>query len=329
MESINISPHLDIYSAPKKSLWTGRESPSQLGVQYWYQQVELYDLNIKNKNHKKNDIVLLGYSCEEGVKRNKGRIGAIQGPDAIRAYLAPLSYHHHSKRIIDYGNLTCTAGDLNTCQEALSEFVAQTIRLGGFPIILGGGHDVAYGHFVGIHKALVFKKSNKIGIINFDAHFDLRPVDSKPNSGTPFNQILTEYGETTSYLAIGIQQASNTKELFKIAQEKKVHYLLSEACELSNFELIKAELDTFINQNDVVYLTIDLDGFSSAYAPGVSAPSPLGFSPHFFLKALAYLMKSQKVIAVDIAELNPNYDRDHCTARLAARIVDAIVGGAV
>ena len=38
-------------------------------------------------------------------------------------------------------------------------------------------------------------------------------------------------------------------------------------------------------------------------------------------------MKSQKVIAVDIAELNPTYDRDDCTARLAARIVDAIVGG--
>ena len=38
-------------------------------------------------------------------------------------------------------------------------------------------------------------------------------------------------------------------------------------------------------------------------------------------------MQTQKVVAVDIAELNPRYDRDQCTAKLAARIVDAVVGG--
>jgi len=38
-------------------------------------------------------------------------------------------------------------------------------------------------------------------------------------------------------------------------------------------------------------------------------------------------MQTQKVVAVDIAELNPRYDRDQCTAKLAARIVDTVVGG--
>ena len=37
------------------------------------------------------------------------------------------------------------------------------------------------------------KQKNKIGIINFDAHFDLRPIENQSNSGTPFNQILTEH----------------------------------------------------------------------------------------------------------------------------------------
>ena len=118
---------------------------------------------------------------------------------------------------------------------------------------------------------------------------------------------------------------ANTRELFEIAKDKKVDYLLNDTCELNNLEIIKGQLDPFLEKNDALYLTVDLDGFSSAYAPGVSAPSPLGFTPNFFFKVLDFLMNSQKVVAVDIAELNPKYDRDHCTASLAARIVYAVV----
>jgi formiminoglutamase len=68
-----------------------------------------------------------------------------------------------------------------------------------------------------------------------------------------------------------------------------------------------------------------MDGFSSAYAPGVSAPSPLGFAPSFVYEALAFLFQSKKVISCDIAELNPDFDVDDSTAGLAARLVDYIV----
>lgn len=73
-----------------------------------------------------------------------------------------------------------------------------------------------------------------------------------------------------------------------------------------------------------MYLTIDLDGFSSAYAPGVSAPSPDGFDPVFIYKVLDFVLKSKKVISCDIAELNPDFDIDENTAFLAARLVDYI-----
>ena len=315
------------YQAPLPQLWKGRATAPKLGVQYWYQQVQLLDLEKESETDAVPHVALLGYACDEGVRRNKGRIGAAHGPDAIRKQLTRLAFHHDSLSISDYGNLLCADGNLEDCQKALSVLTEQLLAQGSFPIVLGGGHDVAYGHFVGIHNALQQKGSSRIGIINFDAHFDLRPVEDKPHSGTPFNQILSEYGSTTEYFALGIQQPANTQELFAIAKEKEVNYLFNDVCENINYELVTSKLHAFTERNDGLYLTIDLDGFSSAYAPGVSAPSPMGFSPAFAFKILHFLMQTQKVVAVDIAELNPRYDRDQSTAVFAARIVDAVVGG--
>ena len=315
------------YQAPLPQLWKGRATAPKLGVQYWYQQVQLLDLEKESETDAVPHVALLGYACDEGVRRNKGRIGAAHGPDAIRKQLTRLAFHHDSLSISDYGNLLCADGNLEDCQKALSVLTEQLLAQGSFPIVLGGGHDVAYGHFVGIHNALQQKGSSRIGIINFDAHFDLRPVEDKPHSGTPFNQILSEYGSTTEYFALGIQQPANTQELFAIAKEKEVNYLFNDVCENINYELVTSKLHAFTERNDGLYLTIDLDGFSSAYAPGVSAPSPMGFSPAFAFKILHFLMQTQKVVAVDIAELNPRYDRNQSTAVLAARIVNAVVGG--
>ena len=315
------------YEAPFPQLWKGRATAPELEVQYWYQQVQLLDLEKESETDAVPHVALLGYVCDEGVRRNKGRVGAAQGPNAIRKQLARLAFHHNSIQISDYGNLLCADGDLEGCQKALSVLTEQLLTQGSFPIVLGGGHDVAYGHFVGIHKALQQKGNSRIGIINFDAHFDLRPVADRPHSGTPFNQILSAYGSTTDYFALGIQPAANSPELFAIAKEKEVTYLFNDVCENINYEVVTSKLHAFIERNDALYLTIDLDGFSSAYAPGVSAPSALGFSPAFAVKILNYLMQTQKVVAVDIAELNPRYDRDQCTAKLAARIVDTVVGG--
>lgn len=316
------------YSPAQKELWTGRKTKPKLGVQYWYQQIILCELKrMNNIPQYEKHIALLGYACDEGVRRNNGRIGAAQGPDAIRKQLGRLAFHHQSKTITDYGNLLCKNEDLEFCQNALSMMTENFISHGVFSIVLGGGHDLAFGHYKGIHRALAQTKATSIGIINFDAHFDIRPIETQPNSGTPFNQIVTEFPDSVSYFVLGIQKAANPRELFTIAKEKNIDYLLHDRCEFNDFLMIKTKLDLFIKQNEVLYISIDLDGFSSAYAPAVSAPSPLGFSPNFFFKVLGYLMKSKKVVAVDLAELNPNFDRDHTTAILAARIIDAVVEG--
>ncbi|TXD47940.1 formimidoylglutamase [Polaribacter sp. IC073] len=308
------------YKAGNKNNYSGRTST--LRNQYWHQEImvsHIEDFEINNSTN----IGIVGYVCDEGVQRNQGRIGARKGPKSVRNKLGKLPIHFEDKKITDYGDVICLDNHLEDCQKALSKTISKLITNSILPIAIGGGHDIGYANFNGIKDALKSSTKNKIGIINLDAHFDLRTVETHPNSGTPFNQILTE-NKNASYFAIGIQQQSNTKELFEIAAKNNVSYVSSFDCETFSSAL-KSKLNTFIEKVDYVYITIDLDGFSSAFAPGVSAPSPLGFTPNFVYQVLTFLFQSKKVISCDIAELNPDLDIDDHTASLAARLVDFIV----
>ena len=309
------------YKTPNKELWVGRKSNPELSNQYWYQEIQLFDVNKILQT--KIDVAIVGYECDEGVKRNFGRIGAKNGPDTIKKRLAKTPIHLENLTIADIGNVVCENANMEATQFSLSQIIENLIENKTFPIAIGGGHDISYGHFKGINNALKNRNDNKIGIINFDAHFDLRPIEIQPNSGTPFNQILTEFNNV-EYFVIGIQKQSNTKELFDIAIKNNVEYVYDNECSNSENDIntIKKKLNLFLNKIDHLYITIDLDGFSSAYAPGVSAPSPFGFSPNFIYQILTLLFQSKKVISLDIAEMNPKYDIHNSTEILAAKLID-------
>lgn len=308
------------YTAGSLDNYSGRKT--NLENQYWYQEIKVDDITAEKKDDT-TDIAILGYVCDEGVQRNQGRIGAKNGPKAIRTQLGKIPIHFKNKNIVDFGDVICKENYLEDCQEAFSKSISKIIQNKILPIAIGGGHDIAYANFNGIKKALKNTSEKRIAIINFDAHFDLRPVENQPNSGTPFHQILSE-NKNVNYLAIGIQQQANTKELFEISEKHNVSYISNFDCEKFS-KKSKNKLKQFIENVDYIYITIDLDGFSSAYAPGVSAPSALGFSPHFIFAVLTFLLKTKKVISVDIAELNPKYDIDNSTAKLAAKLLDFIV----
>ena len=310
------------YKTGNKKEYSGRASI--INNEYWHQIIKV--AHIKDLGLGNTEIGIIGYVCDEGVKRNQGRVGAKQGPASLRNTLGKLPIHFNTKEIVDFGNVICSGNYLEDCQKAFSRTISKLIKNKILPIGIGGGHDIAYAHFNGIKDALKLTPKNKIGIINFDAHFDLRPVEDSPNSGTPFYQILKEH-TNSSYFAIGIQQQANTKTLFEIAAKNKVTYVSNLDCETFT-ERLKEKLKSFIEKVDYLYVTIDLDGFSSAYAPGVSAPSPAGFTPHFVFKVLENIFQSKKVISCDIAELNPTYDIDNHTATLAARFVDFMVSKA-
>ena len=165
--------------------------------------------------------------------------------------------------------------------------VEEILRRDLFPIVLGGGHETTFGHFQGQHNFLKDKgKTPELGIVNFDAHFDLRPYDMGNSSGTMFRQmadVCKAEGTPYHYFPIGIQQHSNTVSLFKKAEELGVDYVLAKDLQASNLESILERMDQFLYQCDDTYITVCSDVFSSAFAPGVSAPQSLGLDPEIVL----------------------------------------------
>lgn len=306
------------YNNPDSALWKGRESESKA---YLHEVIECRQLNEIVISEKKK-CVLLGYVCEEGVKRNLGRTGAKHGPGEIRNWLAKLSNHLGLfSEIIDAGDIVCEDKDLEKAQQELAEAVCNLLKANCFPILMGGGHDIAYGHYKGIR---MFAPQDKIGIVNFDAHFDLRKFEGQSTSGTPFFQIAADCatnGNDFRYLCLGVQPLSNIAELYDTANSLRVEYIERNEFSLTNLQPIHKKVSEFIASVDYLYVTIDMDGFAASIAPGVSAPSPFGYEVELVLKVLDILMDSGKIISIDVAELNPVFDIDGHTARLAAYLI--------
>lgn len=315
---------MNYYQAPQPEIWEGRKSS---GDQYFHELVGFLNMEGASPDHKKG-FSLLGYACDEGVRRNQGRIGAKDGPTAIKQALGKLPCPVNWKsQLYDAGDVTCTDQDMENAQAALSKAVKKLLDTGLFPLVVGGGHDMAYGHYSGIRSYL--GPDTTIGIINLDAHFDLRNNSGGNNSGTPFYQIAREnkeHDQPFHYLCLGIREEANSRELFHTAREFDVDFVSNTTFSLQHTEFLRAQIRDFIQKVDRVYLTIDLDGFSSAYAPGVSAASPFGFDPQIALWTLQLIIASGKLISLDIAELNPQYDRDAQTAKLAAGLLHHVLG---
>lgn len=321
---------MNSYTSPNPEIWTGRSSQHR---EYLHEKVHCLDLEAgKITNPTSTTFALLGYACDEGIKRNQGRVGAAAGPDAIRAQLGKMPNHLRDHTALwDVGNIHCPDTDLEKCQSVLCRTVSGLLAKNAFPILLGGGHDIAYAHYRGIQGHLREMGGHKtIGIINFDAHFDLRPNDNGANSGTPFHQISQDCvanGTPFKYLCLGIRRDANSRGLFATAGELGVNYVENDGFNLLYREELQQKIHHFGLEVDVLYTTIDLDGFSSAYAPGASAASPMGFSPDIVLECLRTIIATRKLIALDLAELNPTYDRDGQTAKLAASLIHFLVHG--
>lgn len=264
---------------------------------------------------------LIGFECHEGVRRNKGRLGAKDAPNVIRAQLSSLPYHPTEKKFVDVGNLSCEDKDLEGAQERLGDSVAALLEKHYTPIILGGGHETFYGHYLGVRKHVGPDK--KIGMINLDAHFDLRS-DPVPSSGTMFRQIL-ERDKHAHYLCIGIQELGNTLELFDTAKKYDVQYV--KETDVHPIEDTYDVITTFAKEHDFVIYTICTDVMNQAIAPGVSAPAPFGLDEETVRHVSNHIVQLTNFVSMDVSEVNPSYDLDNRTSRLISYVLADVMQG--
>ncbi|SMC53768.1 formimidoylglutamase [Chryseobacterium sp. YR221] len=300
-----------------QNIWQGRWDGEELLFHRIFQRVK------EEQNYDSispNDFVLHGFAVDEGVRRNKGRQGAKDAPDVIRKNMSNFPVVLPNFSMLDFGNITCEDGHLENAQNSLAKNVSKVLLKGGKSLVLSGGHEVTYAHYLGLKTAF---PEQKIGIINIDAHFDNRQPEKEvgPSSGTGFWQIAQE-GPINS-LHIGIQRNSNTLKLFDTAHQYGMKYILADELFFENLPSIYQRIDELLDNVDFAYLTICMDVFNASIAPGVSASAYNGiFADATFMHFYRHILKNNKLVALDVAEVNPSFDIQDRTARLAACLVN-------
>ena len=253
-------------------------------------------------------------------------------PAALRRMLANLAWHGGADaRLYDAGDVACDGDALEAAQAAYAERLAGLLRAGHFPVGLGGGHEIAWATYQGIAQALAGDaRLERLGIVNFDAHLDLRAprAPGRGSSGTPFLQIAearAAAGLPFRYFCLGASPAANTPALYERAARLGVEIVPDVDADCAATD---AALARFVAESSAVYLTFCLDVLPAAVAPGVSAPAGLGVAPHravgllrAVLEACGHGRPGGRLLAADVAELNPCLDPDGRTARTAARLV--------
>jgi len=293
----------------------------------WHQVVQPIDAASSDPG-----TVLLGFACDAGVARNHGRPGAASGPAVLRRYLANLAWHGAaSARLYDAGDVPCVDANLELAQAHYAERLAGLLRNGHRVVGIGGGHEIAWASYQGIAAAHAGEpRLHRLGVINFDAHFDLRRPESagRGSSGTPFLQIAearAAAGLPFHYLCLGISEAANTRALFDRATALGARHVKDVDMGRAGTESVVQE---FVAECEAIYCTFCLDVLPASVAPGVSAPSGLGVPLQRVVELLRLVLAEcrrstrDKLFMADVAEFNPLHDAtDARTARAAARIV--------
>lgn len=269
------------------------------------------------------DVFLAGYPDDEGIQLNGGRTGASQAPDTIRKYLykmTPPYFSDQIQRIVDIGNLN-QSPSLEKKHDIAKSFVLNCLQTGHPYIAMGGGHDYAYSDGAGFLESQ--SQNKKPLIINFDAHLDVRPLDRGLSSGTAFYRLIEKFGNNFDLAQIGIQSHCNSADHIRWVKSRGAKVLNLESI-LLNPQPLVTQIREFLGDwlyLRPTYVSIDIDGFSSAFAMGCSQAWATGFEPNTFYPLLLDLCEQLDVQVFGLYEVSPRLDKDDRTSKLAAQLI--------
>ncbi|MFM8436948.1 MAG: formimidoylglutamase [Candidatus Kapaibacterium sp.] len=306
--------------------WQPRESADRHDVRF-------ADRILCAHDHAPGDLVavaILGVPQDLGVQRNGGRTGAAEAPRAIRKHFARLTVSSGpnelppERMILDAGDIKCEGCSLEQIQERQFEVVSTLLSIAETVIVLGGGHDIAYPN----GRALA-ARSESIGIVNVDAHLDVRPMIEHDgqylsHSGSPFRQLLenADVGIPDGcFTEFGIQPFVAAAHHVRYVQDSGHHVMMLEDVRSAGIDTAFGHALRSAAAAESIYCSFDLDAVASAYAPGVSAPATDGFTAENVIKMVQVAATHPSCRLLDIVEANPRYDADARTMRLAAHMM--------
>lgn len=264
----------------------------------------------------------LGIPDDRGIQNVQGRLGAKEGPavfwQSFQKLKGPLDVH---AKLAEMDVLSLGDDLEQNYQKAIDAVRSLRER---FPrhkmLVVGGGHDTAYP-WIRAWAESQTKKSKRIGCMNLDAHFDLRPYQPVMTSGSPFRRLIEEgHLKPKNLIEFGIQSHCNARELWDWAQAQGVRVVPFQSLRHGkSVPQFKKHLGLLAKNCDEILVSVDLDSVSSAFAPGVSAPQPEGFLAGELYEMMEIAGTVKKVTSVGFFELSPPLDVQNLTSRLASQ----------
>ena len=268
---------------------------------------------------KQNDARLVFVGLPD-ASQSSFRHGCASGPQHIRLAYDGNCYNSTTEAGVDLAGTIADLGDLPSksswelTARSYQEFAAWLWQIGKIPFFAGGDHAVT----VPLIAALA-EIGEPVHLIQIDAHPDLYlDYEGSRNSHACSISRALEMSHVASVTQLGIR-TMNASQMPQFERYRdRIHMfsardLIGELPALSN-----------IPAGAPVYLTVDLDGFDPAFAPGVSHPVPGGLTSR---QVLNFIQQANwKLVGMDVVEVNPEVDVNHQTAILAARVLHEGMG---
>ncbi len=298
-------------------------------------------------------VAIIGVPQHIGVERNGGRPGAAGAPLAIRNALYRMAtsaivdvMQDHRLVVIDMGDIEVEGRTLEEIHDQQCTVVHACMTSGMVPLVLGGGHDVAWPTIDALNTI-----GASYGVINIDAHADVRAMkeslpsnqsrtnavnsgttDGSPyaHSGSPFRQMLEAPASTLAdgaFVEFGLQPHAVSAAHLEYIDSKGMDFMMLDDIRTAGVAQAWSMAQRRASKGEALYVSLDMDAFASAYAPGVSAPSADGFVPHEIATCLRMAGAEPTLRAFDVVEVNPVYDVDGRTSKLAATMIMHLLSG--
>ncbi len=286
-------------------------------------------------------IALLGLPDETGVRLNHGRPGAADGPRAFRAALAAIGTDFDAPDSRSLAGLVFDAGDVPPAEASspleamhatharVTEAALALHERGLIVVGVGGGHDLSFPAI----RALSKHTGAAVGGINVDPHLDVRDPKTEPGSGIPFRALI-EGGhlDPERFVEYGAGRFANSREHTEWLTSRGATIIgIDNALQHGSALRLAFERISRSARNEPTFVSFDLDAIDQAFAPGVSAPCPMGLSSGEAARIARLAGEHSSVRHFDLMELCPPNDHPAegvgRTARLAAFLFLTFVSG--
>ncbi|MEZ4792307.1 MAG: formimidoylglutamase [Gelidibacter sp.] len=283
------------------------------------------------------DYVIFGIKEDVGVFANYGNTGTSRAWEATLKILLNIQSNAFTnpKRVLILGHLDFSKEmekvksydqtdkkDINKARKKVAkidtyvaDLVHQIVKAGKIPIIIGGGHNNAYGNIKG--TALALKKP--INIVNFDAHSDFRPEEGR-HSGNGFSYAYAE-GFLKNYFIFGLHENYTSDHIFKTLNKfRAIKYNTFEGISIRNENTFISELERAAQFVAEKPFGIEVDCDAIKNIPS-SAMSPSGYSVKKARTFVNHFGKLEKVKYVHICEAAPTPDTEVRVGKLITYLI--------